>query len=540
MIFKDMHKSIAFAACLLALAACNKMPDPNNPSGNGSADARSAIRIVPVMTRATETAFENGDAVGLTVTRTSGTYVTNRKLTYNGLEFSSDLLWYPEGMDPATLAAYYPYAEAAPATFTVALDQRGGSSSSDFVSAVKEGVLPTSNVVVMPFKHRLSKLVVAVTNNAGYTIESVVFKGAVPTADIAADLTATASQSAGAADLTAFRVDDKTYSVILPPQTVVLTLAVNAAGKEMQQKLAEATLAPGKKYTVNVIVNEDSIKIKLSGDIDDWDDGGELDPDNSNPSGGVEFEENLSEGWFVYHDAKYEIVKLKDGKWWMARNLRYLPDGMTPSTDLSAVTAGVFAPVVSDGTAAVFSTDPDVIAARGYLYQAEIALGLKVGDLADVASAEALEGARGICPEGWHIPTVADITGLVGKAVSPISTNADAPYYNGTNGSLQMLNADGFNMDAYGAVTVQDNTKTSGSMMGFMAAYPDKISSGMFCGSTYAGVTYNTSGDEASGVKNLQFYGLMPMTNKASEAEYTCNGTKVSYRIAAPVRCVRN
>ena len=73
-----------------------------------------------------------------------------------------------------------------------------------------------------------------------------------------------------------------------------------------------------------------------------------------------------------------------------------------------------------------------------------------------------------------------------------------------------------------------------------VSSYKDHLSSGMFCGSTYAGVTYNTSGEEASGVKNLQFYGFMPMTNKATEAEYTCNGTKVSYRIAAPVRCVRN
>ena len=62
----------------------------------------------------------------------------------------------------------------------------------------------------------------------------------------------------------------------------------------------------------------------------------------------------------------------------------------------------------------------------------------------------------------------------------------------------------------------------------------------MYCGSSYAGVTYNTSGDEASGIKNLQFFGFMPMTNKDTEAEYTCNGTKVSYRIAAPLRCIRD
>ena len=39
---------------------------------------------------------------------------------------------------------------------------------------------------------------------------------------------------------------------------------------------------------------------------------------------------------------------------------------------------------------------------------------------------------------------------------------------------------------------------------------------------------------------NVQFFGMMPMTNKATEAEYTANGSKLSYRIAASVRCVKD
>ena len=62
----------------------------------------------------------------------------------------------------------------------------------------------------------------------------------------------------------------------------------------------------------------------------------------------------------------------------------------------------------------------------------------------------------------------------------------------------------------------------------------------MMTGSSCTKFEFNTAGDPASGVKNVQFFGLMPMTNKASEAEYTCNGTNVSFRIAGPVRCVRN
>lgn len=235
-----------------------------------------------------------------------------------------------------------------------------------------------------------------------------------------------------------------------------------------------------------------------------------------------------------YGGEVYGVAKMADGKVWMAENLRYIPEGYVACSDLTNVTGGVYMPVVvgEDGKAA-FGTAADA-KKQGYLYQSEVALGLKVGDLKTVEQAEALEGARGICPEGWHLPTIDDITGLVGKAVSPVVTNTSAPYYDGANGSIQMLNADGFNMFACGAVSILDNTKTSGTLIGKAAAY-DHISSGFICGSTYAGNT-----EKEGVITNFQFFGLMPMTNKATEAEYTCNGSKLSYRIAAAVRCVKD
>ena len=525
-----MKKALFLAgAALLALVACNKNPEkPVDYSQYG-------IRVEPVITRATETNFENGDKIGLTVSRAAGAYAENAQLTYDGSAFSGSLNWYEEGTDEATLKAYYPYASTFPATFTVAADQSAGTSSSDFLSAVKEGVLPTANAVAMVFKHRLSRLVVTLQNNSGMEVGSVVFKGVIPTAVIADDLTASVDETAEAIDIQAF-ADGDTYYAIVPGQKVALVVAVTAGGKEHTQKLAEATLEPGKQYSVSVVVNKEDIQVVLSGEIENWGDGGEIPGEDS----GSDFEENLEEGYFTYAGKKYDVVKMKDGKWWMAQNLAYLPEGYTPATDLTAVTAGVFAPIQANAGHTAAEFNPDLVSANGYLYQAEVALGLKVGDLKSVAEAEALEGAQGICPPGWHVPTGEDIINLVGKAVSPLSNNPDAPYYNGSNGSIALLNADGFNMDAFGAISIQDNTKTSGAFMGWTSGYPDKISSGMFCGSTYAGVVYNTSGDETSGVKNLQFFGFMPMTNKSSEADYTCNGTKVSYRIAGPVRCVRN
>ena len=521
------------AAALLALAACNKNSKPDTPPVDFS---QYKLRVEPVITRVTETNFESGDAIGLSVAKPSGDYAANVKLTYDGTAFSGDLNWYEEGEVTSTLKAYYPYkeGEALPTSFTVQHDQSKGMAASDFVSAVKENVLPSANAVPVVFKHQLSRLVTTVKNNTGADIESIVFEEFVPQAHIATDLTATVVDGAKWQPLTPFFKDDK-YYLIVPAQTVKPVVKVTAGGKTLTEQLTEVSLEPGKQYSLSMVVNKEEIKVVLAGEIENWDDGGEI------GGGGTSFTENLEEGYFTYDGVKYNVVKMKDGKWWMAQNLAYLPEGCTPATDLTAVTAGVFAPIQVNAaqTAAEFTTDPAVVARNGYLYQAEVALGLKVGDLTSVADAQKLEAAQGICPKGWHIPTLQDIKGLVGKCAGE-TTNADAPYYSNGDGLIKLLNADGFNMEAVGAISIQDNTKTSGSFMGFLSAYKDRLSSGMFCGSTYAGVTYNTSGDEASGVKNLQFYGLMPMTNKASEDLYTCNGTKVSYRIAAPVRCVRN
>lgn len=528
-----MNKALILAgAAILALAACNKTPEKDTTPVDFS---QYKLRVEPVITRATETNFESGDQIGLTVVRAGGAYADNALLTYDGNAFSGDLNWYEEGGEASSLKAYYPYSAAFPTTFTVAADQSAGTASSDFLSAVKENVLPSANAVAMVFKHRMSRLAVTIKNNSGQDISGVLFKGIIPTAVIDANMEAKVDASAPVTDIKAC-ADGEKYYAIVPGQTVAPVVAVIAGGKELSQQLVETTLEAGKQYSVSIVVNKDEIKVVLAGEIENWGDGGEITGEEG------DFKENLEDGYITYAGTRYSVAQMKDGKWWMTQNLAFLPEGYTPSTDLTAVSAGVFAPlrINADQSAAEFSTDPAVVTSNGYLYQAEVALGLKVGDLTTVAAAQALEGAQGICPKGWHVPTITDITGLVGKAVSPIETNAEAPYYDGANGSIKLLNADGFNMAAFGAVTIQDNTKTTGTFMGYMAAYKDHLSSSMFCGSSYAGVTYNTSGDETSGVKNLQFFGLMPMTNKASEDQYTCNGTKVSYRIAGPLRCVRN
>jgi uncharacterized protein (TIGR02145 family) len=521
-----MKKAVILAAGLLVLAACGKKEEPVVELFN--------VRISPVLTKVAETTFESGDAIGVNISRGAAAYATNAKLTYDGSEFSGSLQWYAEGADQATVWAYYPYSETLPTSFTVQADQSTGTSASDFVAGVKEGVIPSAHAITVPFQHKLTRIVLNVTNNAEGEPTAIKLKGGKLTVNVASDFSVSLDETAAAGTITALKKSSTQYVLIVPPQTVsFIATVITAGGNELTQLLQEATLAPGKQYSINMIVNPADLKVAFSGDIVDWEDGGELGSDNT-------LVEKLSEGYILYHEDKYTVAKMKDGKWWMTQNMRYVPEGITVGDNLNNVTAGVYYPLVlkEDLSAAEFSKNIEVITARGYLYQAEVALGLKVGDLTTVAAAQALEGTQGLCPKGWHVPTTADILALVGKGAQ-LPTNPDAPYYNGADGSIALLNADGFNMEAYGAVSIQDNTKTSGTFMGRMANY-DHLTSGMFCGSSYGNVTYNTKDDPESGVKNLQFYGFMPMTNKASEDQYTCNGTKVSYRIAAPLRCVRN
>ena len=511
--------------------------------GKGDADrtdkpsaAGLPIRVEPVITRATETDFENGDAIGLTVSRESGVYATNEKLVFDGTSFGGSLVWYAEGADVASLSAYSPWQESGvPTSFTVQADQTVGTSSSDFLAASKTGVIPSANAVAMVFQHRLTRLVIKVQNNTGKTITGITVGGARLAAKLSEDFTATVDPSAAVTPVKARNAAEKTWHAILPPQTVSLSVKVESELSLPEQYLAEAQLQGGKQYSVGIVVNPDGLKVTLSGAIDNWEDGGELEPGGNPPAS--DFEEHLDQNKFIYHGTTYKVVKMKDGKWWMAQNLAYLPEGKTAATDLTAVTAGVFAPirVKADKTGAEFANDATTIATNGYLYQAEAAFGLEVGALTSIADAEALEGAQGLCPTGWHIPTLADIQGLVGK-VAGETTVTTAPYYKGSECYISGLNEDGFQMDAFGAISIIDNTKTVGTFMGFMSSYPDRLCLGMFCGSTCSGGTPNGTG----GVKNLQFYGFMPMTNKSSASDYTCNGTKVSYRIAAPLRCVRN
>lgn len=237
--------------------------------------------------------------------------------------------------------------------------------------------------------------------------------------------------------------------------------------------------------------------------------------------------------YLTYGDATYPLVKLKDGNIWMAENLRYVPQGKTVSDDMTALDNGIWYPIKVNeaGNGGEFDKSESGIKAKGYLYTTATAFGVARGTITE-ANATSFEGCQGICPEGWHLPTVTEMVNLVGKCNNGTLTNPNAPYYDATlaspNGSIPMLEADKWpvNSAVAGMVSVANETATTGTIAGVTGTAPNKkLNTGYFAGSSFYKKTTN----------NIQFYGLMPNVSNG-----TISAAYLNMTFGVSVRCVKD
>ena len=541
-----MKKILIFAATALVLAACAQTEGVNET-------LKGQLLISPVLTRATDTAFESGDQIGVTITTSDGTvYVTNELLTYADGVFSGDLIWYT-GSETSTIAAYYPYDESGvPTSFTVATDQTSGVSASDFIAGTASDVTPSESAVTVSFKHQLSKILVKVSNESNYSVSSVKLTGSALTADVdVAALTASASSASETGAITAYEsIEDSLYAAIVVPQTVALGLSVTlSSGTEMTAELASATLVQGGQYSVNATVEDNSVNVYLSSDIEDWTDEGEIgsgsdddDDDSSEPA----FEEY--DGYFIYDGVTYTTVTLSDGSTWMAEPLRYVPSGYTVSSDPTEGTH-IWYPYETDGTTTTALTDDDSVVKYGYLYDAFAAFQTDSTTL--VNSYSDFEGCQGICPTGWHIPTRAEYLGLCGysnKAAdeSAAVTDSTAVFYDSsyTAGNVSLFNEGGWNFVLTGYRYKVNFVKTNAD-----ATYQKTaLSSSNTTVEDYYGrpaLTYILTSTpykltESTTAYNLQFFGLMTTFNTS---KYPLGRVTLAYlhcESGTQIRCIKD
>ena len=528
-----MRKSLFLAGLALVAAACATEKVENSVPGK--------VAIVPVMTRATDVNFENGDAIGVNIVRGDESYAVNNKLTYASDVFSGTLLWYTEAMDKSTVTAYYPYQSAGvPASFSVAADQTAGLSGSDFIAGVKADVTPSINAIVVPFKHMLTKISLEIDNQSQANIASVELRGSKTTADVdLTAMTAVASESSAVETVKAFKVTDNAlYSAIVVPQTVAFEMAVTTStGKELTQKLVSSELKQGMQYTIKVKVLPADIKISISGEIEGWGNGGEIGGD---VPAYIDFAEY--DGYFIYKNEKYNTVKLSDGSVWMAQPMRYVPEGYTVSTDIADKTAHIWAPykVLADKTGE-FENVESAINERGYLYDLAAAFG--VSEITE-ANASSFEGKQGICPNGWHVPTYADYFALCGAA-NGATDNADALFYDAAYKGGKITSWDAAGMNFTFSEFLSKNTFTADRKFTTVLtadnncsveAYKGKIAMNYLISSSFHAVG-KASGSDV--VTSLKFWGVMSTFTKNYKEGRLSLGD-VQSEAAAQLRCVKN
>ncbi|MBO5814746.1 MAG: fimbrillin family protein [Bacteroidales bacterium] len=521
-----MKRYLSISLAVLAIAACQKPVQPEATPGK--------IQIEPVITKATEVNFENGDKIGLTIAKVNDTqkYADNALLTYDGSVFSSDLMWYADAYSEADVYAYYPYSESGtPTSYFAIEDQTEGIAKADLMAASKTGVLPTPNAITMVFKHLMTKIVVNIDNQSGATVEEVGLGGSRPAADIDIAAMAVSEYSAPLPDveldpIKAFEATaGKVWKAIIIPGATKLELVVSLSnGKKISQPLAEMTLKSGGQYTINARLLQDNMIVSATGEIENWTDEGDIEFDGEGTTEDTPVEFTEYDGYFVYDGVEYKTVTLADGNTWMAENLRFIPRGMTVSSD-PVEDAGIWYPAANADKVA----DPALAETLGLLYDASTAFGSEI--TAD--NAGTFEGTQGICPEGWHIPTVAEFTGLVGHCSNSALINTEGAYYDATikGASLTALKEAGWEWQ-FASMRNKANTAGNGSytVTNYNGIYG--VMSYLIGSSMYQ-TTTNTDGS----LKNIQYYYLMPTYNASNEKASVAYG---NFLAGASIRCVKN
>lgn len=293
-----MKKTIIFTMSILALAACTKEQAPVavnsdeiqfNISMPASVSAKAA-------TKATATAFENGDAVSLYAVeyngeqamplQIGGNFLNNEKLTYNGSAWAGTrtLYWSDKACD---FYAFYPYQPSIGSMedypFSVAVNQDGeGYEASDLLYAKAEKVAKTASKVDLNFKHMMSKCIVKVEKGEK-------FEGEIPD-DIVChiyntNVDCTVDWTKGSVEKNAFgakktitmkKLSNSLFEAVLVPQnlekrTPLVELTMGGIAYLLEYSLS---FRPGYCHTVTVTLNtspdQEMIEINIDPEVDPW------------------------------------------------------------------------------------------------------------------------------------------------------------------------------------------------------------------------------------------------------------------------------
>lgn len=295
---KHIIRYAAFALTIIGLVSCSDEP-ATAPTSYQDAKSTPMTFVVnhPGQTRATETAFQQNDKIGLYVAdakatlEIGGNLVNNEALTYNGSNWAaSRTLYWDDGTYNAY--AYYPYIQDVSSIedqpFSVSTDQStkktstalGGYEASDLLFASSKGVKASASPVNLTFKHIMSKLKIRLVKGEDFegdmpTTATVYIHNTVPTATIDLQAGVATRYVKGTRQTIIARQDDATnYSAIIVPQRIenrmpLIEVVMNGVSYLYESKFQ---FKSGTQHLVNLIIsdNPDQVKIDIGGEIKNW------------------------------------------------------------------------------------------------------------------------------------------------------------------------------------------------------------------------------------------------------------------------------
>ena len=269
-------------AAILTLPACTFKSDPY--------EMRKPIRFLASLdyyqTRATDTAFEEGDAIGVSIGEPVG--INNLRLVMQNGKLIPDTPAYwllQQPSSPVTsFWAYYPYAADKDLSegfdFTIQADQstHTGFTASDLMVAATTAS-PADDAVMLPFRHRLSKLVLQIDNQLGSEISEVyvgnVFGKAFVRVD---DLEVKGGKGTVKACPVTLTGGVQAWTLVLVPQSATPVLMVTTTDQKQYTFTLEEDIALLSCYRdhASVMLGESSVSTDFTADVSEWTDNSEI------------------------------------------------------------------------------------------------------------------------------------------------------------------------------------------------------------------------------------------------------------------------
>lgn len=287
---------IGMALSVMAFASCSSDNDVTEVPKSAKETPMTFDVQHPSQTRATASAFEEGDRIGLYVAEASspleisGNLINNEALTLTAGKWtpSRNLFW-DEGQYNAY--AYYPYMKVESIEdqdIEVATDQslpgEGGSMSpyeaSDLLYAQTKGVAASASPVSLTFRHLMSRLTIRLVKSEDFEGEMptdavILIHNTVPTASV--DLSAgivTRKTKGIKRTIKARQESNFQFGAIIVPQRLdnrvpLIEVVMKGVSCLFESKFL---FKPGVNHLVNLVIanSPDQVKIEVGGEVENW------------------------------------------------------------------------------------------------------------------------------------------------------------------------------------------------------------------------------------------------------------------------------